>query len=91
MRAVRAIVGAVPLLLGVLVRTSLVRGWAAEKTSALLARELGVTARYKVEVEAWPMMIALSNVEVDASDGGIPFPARGARRGPTKAVLAPGR
>ncbi len=68
-----AIVGAVPLLLGVLVRTSLVRGWAAEKTSALLARELGVTARYKVEVEAWPMMIALSNVEVDASDGGIPF------------------
>ena len=68
-----AIVGAVPLLLGVLVRTSLVRGWAARETSALLARELGVTARYTVEVEAWPMMIALSNVAVDASDGGLPF------------------
>ncbi|MFO0591238.1 MAG: translocation/assembly module TamB domain-containing protein [Polyangiaceae bacterium] len=71
--ALFAIVGAVPLLLGVLVRTSFVRGWAARETSALLQRELGVTARYQVEVEAWPMMIALSNVTVDANDGGLPF------------------
>lgn len=68
-----AVVGAVPLLLGILVRTSYVRAWAARETTKLLARELGVTARYEVEVEAWPMMIALSNVEVDASDGGLPF------------------
>ncbi len=68
-----ALVGAVPLLLGVLVRTSFVRGWVAAETTTLLTRELGISARYSVEVEAWPMMVALSNVTVDASDGGLPF------------------
>jgi translocation and assembly module TamB len=68
-----AIVGAVPLLLGVLVRTSIVRSWAAGETRKILAEKLGVTAHYGVEVEAWPMMIALTNVAVDASDGGLPF------------------
>lgn len=68
-----AIVGAVPLLVGMLVRTDLVRDWAANKTSQLIARELGVDARYGVEVEAWPMRIALTDVTVDASDAGPPF------------------
>lgn len=68
-----ALVGAVPLLLGVLVRTSFVRGWVADETATLVTRELGLSATYTVEVEAWPMMVALSNVTVEASDGGIPF------------------
>ncbi len=71
--ALFAVVGAVPLLLGVLVRTSFVRAWAAHETSSLIARELRVDARYSVEVEAWPMRIALADVTVDASDGGPPF------------------
>ncbi|MFT3765523.1 MAG: hypothetical protein QM820_08420 [Minicystis sp.] len=68
-----AVVGAVPLGLGFLVRTAPVRGWAARETSALIARELGVAARYDVAVQAWPMLVALENVVVDASDGGAPF------------------
>src|SRR4051794_7232481 len=71
--AVFAVIGAVPLGLGLLVRTGPVRAWAARETSALIARELGVTARYEVSVRAWPMMVALENVVVDASDGGSPF------------------
>src|SRR5262245_39312424 len=71
--AVFALVGAVPLGFGLLVRTGPVRAWAAEKTSAMLAEKLGVAARYEVAVRAWPMMVALENVVVDASDGGAPF------------------
>lgn len=71
--AVFAVIGAVPLALGALVRTEVVRGWAARETSALIARELAVAARYEVRVQAWPMLVALENVVVDASDGGGPF------------------
>src|SRR4051794_775962 len=68
-----AVIGAVPLALGLLVRTGPVRAWAARETAALIARELGVTARYQVRVQAWPMMIGLEQVEVEASDGGSRF------------------
>jgi translocation and assembly module TamB len=71
--AVFALIGAVPLGLGFLVRTAPVRAWAARETSALLARELGIVAHYDVAVQAWPVVIALENVVVDASDGGTPF------------------
>src|SRR5258706_11987637 len=67
------VVGAVPLAVGVLVRTSIVRAWAATETSALIGEKVGVAARYTVEVQAWPLMIALKNVTIDASDGGSPF------------------
>src|SRR5688572_15923071 len=68
-----AVIGAVPLLLGVLVRTSFVRQWAAHETSSLIGRELAIDARYAVEVEAWPMRIALTDVTIDANDAGPPF------------------
>ena len=68
-----AVIGAIPLGLGFLVRTSYVRSWAARYTAELLATELAVAARYDVRVQAWPMLIALENVVVDASDGGAPF------------------
>lgn len=71
--AIFAVIGGATLALGLLVRTAFVRSWAARETSALIARELGVEARYAVEVEAWPMRIALTDVTVDASDGGPPF------------------
>ena len=71
--ALFALLGAVPLGLGFLVRTAPVRAWAAHETSALLARQFGVAARYDVTVQAWPMLVALENVVVDASDGGGPF------------------
>jgi translocation and assembly module TamB len=68
-----AVIGAVPLGLGLLVRTGPVRAWAARETAALIARELEVSARYQVSVQAWPMLVALEDVVVDASDGGTPF------------------
>lgn len=68
-----ALVGLVPLSLGVLVRTEPVRRWAARETTALLARELGVSARYVIAVQAWPMTLELTQVVVDATDGGAPF------------------
>jgi translocation and assembly module TamB len=68
-----AIVGAVPLALGFLVRTGPVRAWAARKTATLLASELGLNAHYQVSVQAWPMLIALDDLVIEASDGGTPF------------------
>src|SRR6266550_3377563 len=42
------IVGAVPFSVGLLVRTPVVRAWAARETAAVLQRELGLLARYRV-------------------------------------------
>ncbi len=66
------IIGAIPLSLGALVRMSPVRAWAARETAALISRELGVAARYRVSMQAWPLAIDLEDVVVDADDGGGP-------------------
>ncbi|AUX20616.1 hypothetical protein SOCEGT47_010880 [Sorangium cellulosum] len=68
-----AVIGAIPLALGLLVRTAPVRAWAARETAALLQRELGITAHYEVRVQAWPLMVALNRLVVESSDGGAPF------------------
>ncbi len=70
--ALFALIGAVPLGLGALVRTGPVRAWAARETAALVERELGIVARYRVAVQAWPMALDLEEVVVDADDGGPP-------------------
>lgn len=67
-----ALVGAIPLAFGALVRLSPVRAWAARETAALIEREFGVAARYRVSVQAWPFAIFLEDVVVDADDGGSP-------------------
>lgn len=67
--AIFAIVGAVPLGLGLLVRTAWVRSWAASETAAILQRELGLSARYRVIVHAWPLSVGLADLVVDGSDG----------------------
>jgi translocation and assembly module TamB len=68
-----ALVGAVPLSLGLLVRTHSVRAWAAREASALLSRELGVHARFDLVLQAWPLLVRLDNVVVDATSPGRPF------------------
>ncbi|WP_437815893.1 translocation/assembly module TamB domain-containing protein [Sorangium sp. So ce1078] len=68
-----AVIGAIPLAVGFLVRTETVRAWAAAETAALLESELGITARYDVRVQAWPLMVGLNRLVVDSSDGGAPF------------------
>ncbi len=66
------LLGAIPLLLGGLVRLAPVRAWAARETAQLIARELGISARYRVSMQAWPLAIDLEDVVVDADDGGNP-------------------
>jgi translocation and assembly module TamB len=68
-----AVIGVIPLALGLLVRTSPVRAWAARETARIIEGELGVTARYEVTVQAFPLLVSLESVVVDASDGGSPF------------------
>lgn len=68
-----ALIGAIPLALGLLVRTDLVRSWAASETSRLLASELGVTARFDAVVEAWPLLVRLDDVVIDGTDPARPF------------------
>src|SRR5256885_2308519 len=63
------LIGAVPFTIGLLVRAPFVRAWAARETAAVLERELGLRARYHVEVGAWPLSIGLSDVTVEGSDG----------------------
>ncbi|HMI83626.1 MAG TPA: translocation/assembly module TamB domain-containing protein [Polyangiaceae bacterium] len=62
------VIGAVPLGVGALVRTPYVQSWAARETAAVLERELGLFASYRVEVHAWPLSVGLSDVVVEGSD-----------------------
>jgi translocation and assembly module TamB len=68
-----ALVGLLPLGLGGLARLDSVQSWLARETAATLRRELGITARYELSVQPWPLELAMDNVVVDASDGGSPF------------------
>jgi len=63
------LIGAVPVLAGVLVRTDAVRSWAAHETAALVEKEVGTRATYRVEVEPWPLTLALEDIVVDGDDG----------------------
>ena len=69
---VLASVGALPLLVGVLLRTELVRHRASAETEALIQRLVGVHAQYSVRVELVPLELVLENVSVASTDGGAP-------------------
>lgn len=67
-----AVIGVVPVGLGLLARTTWARGLATRKTQALIA-EVGVEARYGLELHVWPLSVAVNDIRVEASDGGTPF------------------
>ncbi|MDB4938598.1 MAG: hypothetical protein JWP87_5570 [Labilithrix sp.] len=67
-----AVVGLVPVGVGLLVRTSWARGIATSETRKVIKR-LGVDARYELELRLWPLSVTMRNVRVEASDGGSPF------------------
>lgn len=67
-----AIVGLVPVGIGLLVRTSWARGIATTETRKLI-KDLGVDARYDLELALWPLSVTLRNIRVEATDGGTPF------------------
>src|SRR5262249_39082668 len=66
------LVGAVPFGLGLLARTTFVRAWAARETARVLEREIGIVARCRVEVQAWPLRVGLSDLVVPSLDDGPP-------------------
>ncbi|RLB54359.1 MAG: hypothetical protein DRI90_20285, partial [Deltaproteobacteria bacterium] len=68
-----ALVGVIPLVAGGLARLDRVQRWAAERTTELLRDELGLEARYDLELQPWPLSISMENLEIAASDGGSPF------------------
>ena len=68
-----AIIGVVPLGLGALARVDEVEQWAAEQTSQVLEEQLGLDARYDLELRPWPLSLTMSNVVIASSDGGSPF------------------
>lgn len=67
-----AVAGLVPVGAGLLVRTRWARNIATRETRDLLAG-FGIQARYRAELRLWPLSVAVTDVRVDASDGGAPF------------------
>ncbi|MBX3186069.1 MAG: translocation/assembly module TamB domain-containing protein [Labilithrix sp.] len=67
-----AVLGLLPVGVGLLVRTSWARGHATNETRKVL-KGFGVDARYELELGLWPLSVTMRNVRVEASDGGTPF------------------
>jgi translocation and assembly module TamB len=66
-----ALVGVVPFATTLAVRSTRVRGWAASATARAL-RDQGIVARYAIGLRVWPLAVELTDVRVEASDGGAP-------------------
>ncbi len=71
--ALFALVGLLPVAVGFVARTPAVEQWAARETARILREELKVEARYAVDVQPWPLAVALEGVVVDSDDGGAPL------------------
>lgn len=67
-----AIVGALPLALGVVVRTQAAQRFAADKAAELLRDELGLQARFKAALRPWPLALVASDVVIESTDGSEP-------------------
>ncbi len=70
--AVFAVVGGLPLLGGMLVRSKPIQEWAASETARVLKEQLGVTASYRVEMKLWPLQVSVHDLVVPSNDGGAP-------------------
>lgn len=68
---VLAIAGFLPIGLGVFVRTQWAKDFATHETRGVIAT-LGIDARYELDLRLWPLSVTLSNIRVNASDGGEP-------------------
>ncbi|HEU5075926.1 MAG TPA: translocation/assembly module TamB domain-containing protein, partial [Polyangiaceae bacterium] len=63
------LIGAIPLLAVLLVRSPPVQAWAAAETAKLLHEELGVEASYDVTLELVPLRLIIREIVVPGSDG----------------------
>jgi translocation and assembly module TamB len=69
--ALLAVVGLLPFVVGLVIRSREARAWAATVTQRLL-RDQGVTATYAPSVRIWPLAIELAHVRIESTDGGPP-------------------
>jgi len=70
--ALFALLGALPLLTGFFLSSATVENWAARETARVLKEQLGLTARFRVELKLLPLRVTVSQLVVPASDGGTP-------------------
>ncbi len=66
-----ALVGLVPFVATLVVRSAWARDWAARETQRLI-RQQGVIASYAPALRVWPLAVELDRVRVESSDGGAP-------------------
>ncbi|MGH7271596.1 MAG: hypothetical protein ACREJ3_14290, partial [Polyangiaceae bacterium] len=69
--AVFALVGALPFLAVILVRSAGARVWAARESQRLLAQQ-GIVASFVPSLRVWPLALELDRVRLESSDGGAP-------------------
>ncbi len=67
-----ALIGLIPPVTLALARSRPVSDWAAQETTRLLERQLGLEASYQLEISLWPLGIELSDVTLASTDGGPP-------------------
>lgn len=64
------VVGAMPFLLGLVLRTDRVRLWTERQTAAVLRQQFGIEASYRVRINLWPLQLRLEQLVVPSADGG---------------------
>jgi translocation and assembly module TamB len=69
---VLAVIGLLPFVATLVVRSAWAREWAARETQRVL-REQGVVASYAPSLRVWPLAIELDHVRVESTDGGGPL------------------
>ena len=67
-----ALIGAIPLGGGLLLRSAPAHDWAARETARLLEEHLGLQASYSLELSLWPFRVAVTELVVPATDGAGP-------------------
>lgn len=70
--AVFALVGVTPFLAALLLSSGPLQRWAEKEAARVLRQELGLSARYRVELRLLPLRLAVLDLVVPASDGGSP-------------------
>jgi translocation and assembly module TamB len=69
--ALLAIVGTLPFVTTLIVRSAWARRWAARESERLLLAQ-GVVATFAPSLRVWPIAVQLDGVRVESSDGGAP-------------------
>ena len=69
---VLAFAGFLPIALGLFLRTQWAKDFATHETRGLIAT-LGIAAHYELDLRLWPLSVTLTNIRVEATDGGGPI------------------